>query len=115
MALPNYAMSCFKLLVGLYRDMEFAIAKFWWRGNMDKGGMHWISWQKMKRSKKTCGLGFRDLMAFNLAYLAKIGWRLLVHPDTLLGHTLKAKYFLDRPFLEATVGMRSSWGWKGII
>ncbi|XP_070677984.1 uncharacterized mitochondrial protein AtMg00310-like [Malus domestica] len=110
MALPNYAMSCFKLLMGLCKELESAIANFWWRGNKDKGGMHWVSWQKMKRSKKTSRLGFQDLLAFNLSYLAKIGWQLLLNHGTLLGQILKAKYFPDRPFLEAKIRRRSSWG-----
>nr|XP_028957501.1 uncharacterized protein LOC114824514 [Malus domestica] len=71
MALPNYAKLCFKLPVGLCREVESAISNFWWRGNKDKGGMHWVSWQKMKRSKKTGGLGFRDLLAFNFSLFGK--------------------------------------------
>ncbi|KAM0978101.1 hypothetical protein ACFX2C_014109 [Malus domestica] len=73
MALPNYAMSCFKLSVNLCKEMESTIAKFWWRGSREKNEMHWISWEKMKRRKKVGGLGFWDLLSFNLAYLAKIG------------------------------------------
>lgn len=60
------------------------------------------------------GLGFRDLLSFSLAFLAKIGWRLLHNPSLLLGQILKEKYF-PRSFMEAKVGKRSSWGWKGII
>ncbi|KAM1191401.1 hypothetical protein PS2_011695 [Malus domestica] len=115
MTLPNYAMSCFKLPMSLCKELESALAKFWWRGNKDRGGMHWISWKKMKRQKRYGGLDFRDLLAFNIAYLAKNGWRLLHNPDTLLGKILKEKYFPDRSFMEATLGRRSSWGWKGII
>lgn len=96
MALPNYTMSCFKLPVGLCKELESAIAKFWWRGNKDKGGMHWVLWQKMKQSNKACGLGFRDLLAFNLAYLANIGRRIMLNPNTLPDQILKAKYFPDR-------------------
>lgn len=40
MALPTFAMSCFKLPVSLYKEMESAIAKFWWRGSKDKNGLH---------------------------------------------------------------------------
>ena len=39
-ALPNYAMSCFKPPVGICKELESTIAKFWWRGNKDRGGMH---------------------------------------------------------------------------
>lgn len=40
MVLPNYVMLCFKLQVGLCKELEMAIAKFWWRRNKEKGGMH---------------------------------------------------------------------------
>ena len=29
-AIPTFAMSCFKLLVGLCHDIEMLIRKFWW-------------------------------------------------------------------------------------
>ena len=29
-AIPTFAMSCFKLLVGLCKDIEMQIRKFWW-------------------------------------------------------------------------------------
>lgn len=115
MALPNCAMPYFKLPVDLCKELELAIAKFWWKGNRDRSGMHWLSWQKMKRRKNIGGLGFRDLLSFNLAHLAKIGWRILLNPKSLFGQILKAKYFPDRPFIKAKQGRRSSWGWKGII
>ncbi|KAM1852865.1 hypothetical protein ACFX14_008903 [Malus domestica] len=115
MALPNYAMSCFKLPVNLCKEMETNIANFWWRGSREKNGMHWISWEKMKRRKKVGGLGFRDILSFNLAYLTKIGWRILTNPLSLLGKILKEKYFPECSFMEAKVGKRSSWGWKGIM
>lgn len=57
MMLPNYVMSCFKLPVGLCKKLESAITKFWWRENNERGGMHWLSCQKMKRRKKIGMLG----------------------------------------------------------
>ena len=38
------------------------------------------------------GLGFRDLHLFNLAMLARQGWRLIQDPDSLCGQILRAKY-----------------------
>ncbi|KAM1520037.1 hypothetical protein ACFX15_022281 [Malus domestica] len=38
MALPNFAMSCFKLPIGVCRDVEKAVRSYWWRGNDQRRG-----------------------------------------------------------------------------
>ncbi|KAM1211035.1 hypothetical protein ACFX13_002846 [Malus domestica] len=73
MALPNFAMSCFKLPIGVCRDVEKAIRNYWWRGNDQRIGCHWISWERLLKQKQAGGLGFKDIQCFNLAFLAKIG------------------------------------------
>ncbi|KAM1174400.1 hypothetical protein ACFX19_027537 [Malus domestica] len=73
MALPNFAMSCFKLPIGVCRDVEKAVRSYWWRGNDQKMGCHWISWDRLMKQKLAGGLGFKDIQCFNLAFLAKIG------------------------------------------
>ena len=76
--------------------------------------MHWLSWKHMCLAKKDGGLGFRDLKSFNLALLAKQGWRLTQCHDSLLFKVYKAKYFLHTSFLEASVPNHSSFAWRNI-
>ncbi|CAL9014415.1 unnamed protein product [Prunus brigantina] len=115
MALPCYAMSCFKLPVTLCKGIEAAMARFWWKSHTEKNGIHWVSWAKLSQLKKAGGLGFRDLQCFNMALLAKIGWRIVNNPSSLLACLLHDKYFVGATFLTATSQKSSSWGWKGIL
>jgi hypothetical protein len=39
--------------------------------------IHWMSCEKIGRSKSIRGLGFRNLFLFNKALLEKQGWRIL--------------------------------------
>ena len=43
----------------------------------------------MCRAKLNGGMGFRNFQAFNLAMLAKQGWRLLSNPDSFAPKFLK--------------------------
>ncbi|XP_048604798.1 uncharacterized protein LOC125582248 [Brassica napus] len=61
-----------------------------------------------------CGLGFRDIILFNQALLAKIAWRLIRKPDCLLARVLLGKYCHKSSFLKVNHGS-SSHGWKGIL
>jgi hypothetical protein len=65
-------------------------------------------------SKDSGGMRFRDLKAFNLAMLAKQGWRLIQNPHFLISRVFKAKYFPHGEFLEANIGYRPSYAWRSI-
>ena len=74
-----------------------------------------ISWEKMCQRKAEGGLGFKVLKAFNLALLAKQGWRIIQNPDSLLCRVLKAKYFKSTSFLEVQVGNSPSYTWRSLM
>ena len=90
---------------------------FWWGSTSAKRNTHWLSWKCMAIPKSHGGLGFRSLKEFNTAMLAKQGWRLLTNPSSLAARVLKAKYFLDRDFLNAQIRphSRPSFTWQSIM
>ena len=77
--------------------------------------MAWLSWEKMCTPKETGGMGFRDLKAFNLALLAKQGWRLQTCTNSLFYRVFQAKYFPNGDFLLATLGTKPSYAWRSIF
>ena len=58
----------------------------------------------MCRAKSNGGMGFQNLQAFNLAMLAKQGWRLLSNPDSLCAKVFKARYFPNGDVLNSKLG-----------
>jgi hypothetical protein len=73
-----------------------------------------MKWSRMGVSKDRDGLGYRDLLAFNLALLAKQGWRLMQNSETLVGRIFQEKYYRGKGFLEANLGTRPSFAWRSI-
>jgi hypothetical protein len=66
--------------------MERMICNFWWGSTTDHKKIHWVNWRKMCTHKKLGGMGFRNLRAFNEAFLAKQGWRLITDPSSLVAN-----------------------------
>lgn len=114
-AIPTYIMSCFSLPGYLIESIEAAIRGFWWGGGIQTKKMAWVAWSQLCRPKREGGLGFRDLRAFNLALLAKQGWRLVTNPDSLVGRIFQARYYPHGFFLDAGVGSRPSAVWSSIL
>ena len=68
-----------------------------------------MSWRRMGREKESGRLGFHDLELYNLALLAKQGWRLLQQPNTLVATIFREKYYSQGIFLEASLGRKPSY------
>lgn len=60
-------------------------------------------------------MGFRDLGKFNIAFLAKQGWRLVTNLNSLLGRIYKARYYPHTSFWNVTLGTNPSYTWKSIF
>ncbi|XP_009103405.1 uncharacterized protein LOC103829494 [Brassica rapa] len=99
MAMPVFAMSVFNS----QRPLE------------GKSKIHWLAWEKLVLGKDQGGMGFRDIENFNQALLAKQGWRLLMHPDSLCAQVLRSRYYPNGSFMKASMGSRPSYAWRSIL
>ncbi|KAK5811006.1 hypothetical protein PVK06_026323 [Gossypium arboreum] len=113
-AILIYAMQCFKLSASFCLELESIMSKFWWQNSKTNKGIHWCKWSDLCIPKANGGLGFRDLEKFNLAMLAKQGWKIITQPHCLFARVMKAKYFPRGDFLSAGLGSYPSFTWQSI-
>ena len=114
-SMPAYTMSCFKLPLSLCKQIQSLLTRFWWDANPDQRKMCWVAWSTLTLPKYAGGLGFRDIETFNDALLAKIGWRLIKSPDSLIAQVLLGKYARSSSFLDCPTPSTMSHGWRGIL
>ncbi|KAM1778355.1 hypothetical protein ACFX12_039860 [Malus domestica] len=108
-AIPAYPMYIFKFPATVCHDFDTLIADFWWGSQGAKRKTHWVSKEVLGLPKDLGGLGFRNFSEFNDALLAKQCWRLISDPTSLWARVVKARYFLNCSFWDATKGGRASW------
>ncbi|KAK9911294.1 hypothetical protein M0R45_035213 [Rubus argutus] len=103
-----------QLPLGTCHEINRCLARFWW-SNFTGKGIHWRKWDKLCCPKGEGGLGFREIVGFNQALLAKQAWRLLMYPNSLVGRMLKAKYYPRENFLQAGLGAAPSFLWRSVL
>ncbi|CAL5382148.1 unnamed protein product [Camellia sinensis] len=107
-AIPSYVMACFIFSKNFCAKLNSLISKFWWNGEPESKGIHWVNWAQLTLPKSEGGLGFRDFHDFNLALVAKRGWCLVKYPNSFCARMLKGIYFPHSNFMEASRGRCAS-------
>lgn len=113
--IPSYAMSSFDLTKTLCDAISSMMCRFWWAQQEDEKKLHWLSREQLSTRKEKGGLGFRDLHLFNVAMLARQGWRLIMNPDSLCAWVLNAKYFPNGELLHVKEKPGISYSWRSIV
>ncbi|XP_019175759.1 PREDICTED: uncharacterized protein LOC109171082 [Ipomoea nil] len=114
-AMPTYTMSIYLLPVTLCMALERLMNRYWWGQSGSQNSIHWMSWDRMCVPKKFGGMGFKRIREFNIALLAKQGWRLLTSTESLVARVFKARYYPTSSFYEATIGGNPSYVWRSIL
>jgi hypothetical protein len=113
-SLPNYIMSVFRLTDGLCEDLMRAIRAYWWGSEKGRRRTQWIPWKTMVLPKALGGMGFKDLILFNQALLARQTWRLIIYPNSLCARVLRAKYYPRGNLLDTVAAGEASQTWRAI-
>ena len=100
--------------MGLCKDIEAVIHKFWW-GQGENRKIHWINWSTLCESKSVGGMGFRDVQRFNSAMLAKLVWHLFHQRDTSTFQVFSAKYFPNGNISDTSVHPKCSYAWRSVL
>jgi hypothetical protein len=108
-------MSVFLLPISLCKEINGMMQRFWWGHKENNSRIPWVSWEKMGKAKSERGLGFRDLVSFNKALLAKQLWRLLQNPHSMVAEIISAKYYSASSILEVEIGKRPSYAWRSLM
>ncbi|KAA3484080.1 reverse transcriptase [Gossypium australe] len=98
----------------LLSEAEGFMNTFWWTNNKSSKGIHWSGWEPLCKPKDAGGMGFKDLVLFNKALLAKQVWRILTQRKCLLAKVLKARYYPHSNILAAKIGSYPSFTWRSI-
>lgn len=114
-AIPNFASSSFLLPVNLCKQIQSVLTRFWWDPKDGDKKSCWKPWDSLTQPKSLGGLGFRDVQDFNQALLAKVAWRILRKPNSLLARILLSKYCHKTSFTKVQLVTTTSHGWRGII
>ena len=91
--IPTYPKSVFHLPIGLLKDIEAMIQKFWWGCSENSRKIHWVWWETLCSSKLLGGMEFKDLQMLNDAMLGKQVWCLFHERNSLVYKVFRAKYF----------------------
>lgn len=72
-----FLMSFYKVPKKVIKDIFLLQSRFFWHGNEDKKGSHWLKWSNVCKPKEEGGLGVRNVILFNEALLLKWKWRFI--------------------------------------
>ncbi|XP_073051225.1 uncharacterized protein [Primulina eburnea] len=114
-AIPLYSMQTSLLPLGICSEIEKTIRNFLWGGSNEERKCHLIKWETVTKPKELGGLGIRRMHPTNLAFMTKLGWRLMEEQGKLWVQVLKNKYIRsDSNTIKIQSIRGASNAWQGI-
>lgn len=115
LTIPNYLLLVFRAPAYFLNKVKRVVSRFLWHGEREREkGLVWRKWEICCLPKTKGGLGL-TFEGFNQALLAKVAWRIIKNPESLLAMVLVGKYCQRQNLLEVKLTSSASWGWRSIL
>lgn len=88
-AIPTYSMGIFLLPKIVLSYLNTLLKPYWCGSNGEHSKTHWLKWSILGLPKSEGGLGFRNMVTFNLALLSKQAWIILQNHSSLVSRVFK--------------------------
>lgn len=114
--IPYYTMQTTLIPKGVIQSIERLSRNFLWGEVEGERRCHLVNWETVTLSKDQGGLGIRRLREMNLAFLAKLGLRIMNDEECLWIKMMKNKYSINDPnptTWRPKANMSNAW--KGIV
>ncbi|OIS95712.1 cbl-interacting serinethreonine-protein kinase 9, partial [Nicotiana attenuata] len=114
-AMPTYMMSLFSIPVNVVKRIDALRRNFLWEGNSEKKKFHLVKWNSLTTSKKTGGLGIKNLRVQNHSLMMNWLWKFAADEQSLWREVVREKYGMEGKW--TTKPVRSPYGvslWKSI-
>ncbi|WCJ36333.1 Polynucleotidyl transferase ribonuclease H-like superfamily protein [Euphorbia peplus] len=115
-AIPSYSMQTNLFPVSVCDKLDACNRNFLWGSGPGARKIHLVNWTTVCRPKSAGGLGVRCARAVNLAFLAKLSWKILNKDESLWVKAVSLKYCRNREGLQMfRIKPNQSSVWRGIV
>ena len=112
---PVYGMQTSILPMSVTKEIERDCRKFLWNKVDKTYYMARVSWDRVCKPWMKGGLGLRKPVDWNMAFMAKLGWKILKEESKLWVNILKVRYWAKKSFLYACAKNHHSPVWRDIF
>lgn len=114
--IPYYIMQSARLPISVCENIDKKVRQFIWGGTNERRSVNLVRWDKVTQPKYAGRLGIKSVRDMNLAFLTKLGWRILDEENALWVQVLKGKYMkVGEGVGDWKIKAGASNAWKGII
>lgn len=94
------------------KEINDICRNFLWTGKANDCKPGAVAWDKLCNPKKEGGLGFRNIMLWNLAAVNKLAWDIAQKKDNMWVKWVNAVYIREADWGSYEAPNSASWAWK---